>query len=188
MMLKHLKPIQTIYKDISPFAHTHNQVVQGSYNWNTSISGVSTSYLDLRGWKLSDGEFFTERDVQTKNKVAVIGKTIVDNLFPNQYPVGQQIRINNTPFKVIGVLTERGKDSSGQDLDDAILAPSTTVLVRLKGNRYIDMIYASAINDEATEKAQAELTAILRESHRINESQENDFVVFNQEQIYKYIG
>jgi putative ABC transport system permease protein len=173
----------TLCNAISPVVSTRSQVIGGNNNWNTTITGVSTSYLTIRAWPLESGDFFTDRDIRTSNKVAVLGKTVANNLFPGQDPVGQRIRIRNTPFKVIGVLTVKGQDVSGRDSDDIILAPDTTVFFRLVGGRYINMILASAISREVLPQAQKELEGIMREAHKIPRGSDNDFTIRNQAEI-----
>ena len=172
---------------ISPVVTARAQVIGGESNWNTSISGVSTDYLTIRAWDLESGEFFTERDIRARSKVAVLGKDVADNLFPGQDPVGQKIRIRNTPFKVIGVLTEKGQGPRGSE-DDVILAPSTTVLYRLSGGQYIDMIYASANSREQSPEAQEELQELLREAHRLSPGEDDDFMVRNQAEITEAVS
>lgn len=173
----------TFSNAISPVVTTRGQVIGGNNNWNTSITGVSTDYLTIRTWPLESGDFFTERDIRTSNKVAVLGKTVANNLFPGQDPVGQRIRIRNTPFKVIGVLAVKGQDVSGRDSDDVILAPDTTVFYRLAGGRYINMILASANSRDVLPQAQKELEGIMRESHKIPRGADDDFTIRNQAEI-----
>ena len=120
----------TLSRAVSPVVSAGGQVIGGSSNWNTSISGVSPSYLTIRSWELETGEFFTEKEIRARSKVCILGKTVADSLFPGLDPIGEQIRIRNTPFKVIGVLAEKGQNPMGRDEDDIILAPSTTVLYR----------------------------------------------------------
>jgi putative ABC transport system permease protein len=168
---------------VSPMVMSAGQVIGGGNNWNTSINGVSVDYLTIRDWGLESGEFFDEKDVRIKKKVAVLGKTVADELFPDQDPIGEKIRIQNTPFTVIGVLAEKGQSSFGRDADDVILAPSTTVLYRLKGGQYIDMIYVSAASAELMDKAEQEITRVLREAHRIDLSEEEDFSIRSQTEI-----
>ncbi len=158
------------------------QVVGGSGNWSTGIFGVSVDYLTIRAWPLEHGEFFTERDIRARSKVAVLGKDVADNLFPDQNPVGEKIRIRNTPFKVIGVLSEKGQGPRGSE-DDVILCPSTTVLHRMKGGRYINMMFASARSTEELPEAQEELRALLREAHRLEPGEDDDFRIRNQAEI-----
>jgi putative ABC transport system permease protein len=168
---------------VSPMVMASGQVIAGGNNWSTTINGVSVDYLLIRGWDLEAGEFFDERDVRIKRKVAVLGKTVADELFPDEDPIGEKIRIQNTPFTVIGVLAEKGQSAFGRDADDIILAPSTTVLYRLKGGKYIDMIYVSAVSVELMDKAEQEITLILREAHRLGASEEDDFSIRSQTEI-----
>jgi putative ABC transport system permease protein len=116
---------------MSPNASSGGQVIYGNMNWFTRIDGVGTHYLEIRQWKVVYGDFFTDQDVKGAAKVCVLGKTIVDNLFGDADPVGQTIRIRNIPFKVVGVLEKKGQNASGQDQDDVIIAPYTTVLKRM---------------------------------------------------------
>jgi putative ABC transport system permease protein len=152
-------------------------------NWFTQIQGVSPDYLEIRSWSLSSGEFFTERDVKARSKVCILGSEVVTNLFPNDDPIGKQIRIRNVPFKVIGVLKSKGQTSGGTSNDDIILAPSKTVLDRLSGGRFISSIQASAISSEANEMAQAEIRNIMRESHKLEKGEDDDFTVKDQSDI-----
>ncbi len=168
---------------VSPLVTTSAQVVGGGNNWNTSINGVSVDYLKIKDWEIESGEFFEEKDIRAKKKVAVLGKTVADELFTGQDPIGEKIRIQNTPFVVIGILTEKGQNSFGRDADDVILAPSTTVLYRLKGGTYIDMIYVSAVSTELMDAAEEEITQILREEHRIKSGEDDDFSIRNQTEI-----
>ncbi|MEW5922853.1 MAG: ABC transporter permease [Candidatus Zixiibacteriota bacterium] len=178
-----LQKESTLLSGISPVVRSGGQIIGGTGNWNTSIYGVSTDYFTIRNWQLESGEFFTEKDIAGKRKVALIGKTIADELFADQDPVGQSIRIRNIPFTIIGVLKSKGQSGMGMDQDDVILAPSTTVLYRLKGTQYIDMINASAIDTEHMNAAQEEMRLILRESHRLDEGTDDDFSIANQAEI-----
>ncbi len=179
---KILQESQTV-DAVSPVVVTGAQVIGGGNNWSTTINGVSVDYFKIRNWALESGELFDEKDIRAKKKVAVLGKTVVDELFPGQDPVGEKIRIKNTPFTVIGVLVEKGQSSFGRDADDVILAPATTVLYRLKGGSYIDMIYVSAVSVEKMDAAETEITEILREAHRIGPAEEDDFSIRNQTEI-----
>lgn len=165
---------------VSPVVSTGAQVIGGGNNWNTSISGVSVDYLKIRDWELESGEFFTEKDVRSRRKVAVLGMTVAEELFPDQDPIGEKIRIRNIPFTVIGVLSEKGQNIMGMDEDDVILAPSTTVLYRLKGGRYINMMFVSAVSVEHMDAAEEEINYLLRKAHRIESGEEDDFIVRNQ--------
>ena len=172
----------TLSTAVSPVVMSGGQVVGGSGNWSTGIFGVSVDYLTIRAWPIEHGEFFTERDIRARSKVAVLGKDVADNLFPDQNPVGEKIRIRNTPFKVIGVLSEKGQGPRGSE-DDVILCPSTTVLHRMKGGRYINMMFASARSTEELPEAQEELRALLREAHRLEPGEDDDFRIRNQAEI-----
>ncbi|MDZ7376392.1 MAG: ABC transporter permease, partial [candidate division KSB1 bacterium] len=178
-----IKEQATLIKAISPMVRSGGQVIGGGKNWNTSIYGVSPDYLYIRNYELKSGEMFTERDERSSKKVAVLGKTVAEELFGDQDPVGEQIRINKTPFTVIGVLKEKGQSGMGGDQDDVVLAPSKTVLYRLKGAQYIDMIYVSAISKDQIYAAQTELTTIMRAAHRLQEGEDNDFDIRNQADI-----
>ncbi|MDO9578723.1 MAG: ABC transporter permease [Candidatus Cloacimonadales bacterium] len=168
---------------VSPVIRSGGQIIGGTGNWSTSIYGVSTQYLAIKDWDLANGNFFTEKDIKAKKKVAVLGQTIVDQLFPDSDPVGQKIRIRNTPFIVIGVLAKKGQSGMGQDQDDVILAPSTTVLYRLKGGDRIDMIYVSATSINEMDLAQTEVEEILRKEHKIDYGEDDDFMVRTQTEI-----
>ncbi|MBN1541022.1 ABC transporter permease [candidate division KSB1 bacterium] len=178
-----LKKRALLVRAISPLVRSAGQVVGGSGNWNTSIEGVYPAYQYIRDWQLAQGEFFTERDVKSRKKVAVIGQTIADELFAGQDPIGERIRIRNTPFTVIGVLKTKGTSAMGHDADDIILAPATTVLYRLKGGIYVDMIYASALSSDRMYESEQELTLILRDMRKIKEGDTDNFTVRNQAEI-----
>jgi len=168
---------------VSPVVRTSAQIIGGTSNWSTSIYGVTPDYMEIRNWKIESGQMFGEKELSSKKKVAIIGKTIQDELFPDTDPIGQKIRIGNTPFTITGVLKEKGQNSMGQDQDDLIIAPATTVLTRLKGERYVDMINASSTTAEQMTAAQEELKTILREAHRLVGDDEDDFTIRTQSEI-----
>lgn len=178
-----IKKEATHLKGITPVVRSGAQVISSAGNWNTSVEGVSPDFREVRDWKLQSGEFFTERDVLSRAKVAVLGVDVVKNLFPDGDPIGQRIRIRNVPFKVIGVLESKGQSAMGQSNDDIIIAPCTTVLDRLVGGRYINFIQASAATVEDMEAAQNELKEIMRQAHKLDISEEDDFTIRNQTQI-----
>jgi putative ABC transport system permease protein len=178
-----IKERATTLKAISPLVRSAGQVIGGGNNWNTSIEGVNSEYQYIKGWEIDEGEFFTDRDVRGRRKVCVLGHTVAKELFPNSNPIGERIRIRNTPFQVIGVLKEKGQSGMGQDQDDIILAPATTVLYRLKGGIYVDMIYVSAISSDKIYDAEKELTSILREIRDIKPGDDDDFFIRNQAEI-----
>jgi putative ABC transport system permease protein len=173
----------TLIKAVSPIVRSGGQVIGGVGNWSTQVQGVATNFLDIRDWPLASGDFFTDKDMVSRAKVAVLGQTVAKQLFPNDDPIGQQIRIRNVPFKVIGVLTGKGQSSFGTDLDDIIMAPATTVLDRLTGGRYITYIQASAISTDQIDAAQDELKTIMRDAHHLYPGQDDDFTVRNQAEL-----
>jgi putative ABC transport system permease protein len=168
---------------ISPIVNSNGQIIGGGNNWSSTVFGVSTEYIKIRSWSLASGEFFDEKAVSSRKKVAVIGKTVAENLFGDADPVGERIRIRNTPFTVIGVLAKKGTDARGQDQDDVILAPVTTVLYRLKGGSNINQIIVSATTEQTVDSAKNEITAILRERHKLQPDQDNDFRIMTQIEI-----
>lgn len=170
--------------EISPLATSSGQAINGANNWPTSMQGVSPEYLDIRKLSVKEGIVFSDRDVKTSAKVCLLGKTVVDNLFPNgEDPVGKIIRFGKIPFQVIGVLAAKGTSNFGQDQDDIIIAPYTTVQKRILSSIYFSQIYASAVTEAASDAAVEEITATLQETHRIRAGQENDFQVRTQAEL-----
>ena len=170
---------------VSASVRAGGQIIGGTGNWNSSVEGVSEQFLDIKDWDMESGEFFTAKDVKYKKKVAVLGKTVADELFPDMEAIGEKIRINNTPFTVIGVLEEKGQTGMGNDQDDTILAPATTVLTRLKGKDKINMIYVSANSLEEIDAAQSEVEEIMRREHDIDYGDDDDFMIRSQTEITK---
>jgi len=170
--------------EISPAVTSRGQAINGALNWPTSMSGVSPEYLDIRKLTLKDGIPFTQNDVLTSAKVCLIGQTVIDNLFPNgDNPVGRVIRFGHIPFKIIGVLNPKGFNAFGQDQDDILIAPYTTVQKRILATIYYSNIYASASSEAVTDQAVTEMTQILRDSHRLRSSEDNDFQVRTQQEL-----
>lgn len=178
-----LKTRTTLIKNISPLVNGSGQSIAGSNNWPTSIYGASPEYLKIRDWSVDEGSMFTEDDVEAYAKVAVIGKTVQENLFPNENPIGKMIRFKNIPFKVIGVLREKGENTFGQDQDDIIIAPYTAVQKRILAQTYLQSIVASSLSEEDSEAAVNEIKAIMEDQHKIKPNQENDFNVSSQQEI-----
>ncbi len=169
---------------VSPAVQARGQVINGAMNWPTTIQGVSPDFLTIRNWPLKEGVSFDEQEVKAAAKVCLIGQTIVDNLFePGEDPVGKTIRFNKIPIKVIGVLEKKGENAFGQDQDDIMLAPYTTVQKRMLAINYIQTIYASAITSEASVPATDELTQILRNTHKLTSSEQDDFTVRTQAEL-----
>ncbi|MBN8861347.1 MAG: ABC transporter permease [Sphingobacteriales bacterium] len=174
---------------VSPGVSSNGQVINGALNWPTSIQGVSPDYLSIREWGLKDGINFTDNDVKTAAKVCLIGQTIVENVFTNgENPIGKVIRFGKIPLKVIGILTEKGENTFGQDQDDVILAPYTTVQKRILAIPYVQTIYASAIDEKSSDTATKEVTAILRKQHKLKGSDEDDFSIRTQAELISTIS
>jgi putative ABC transport system permease protein len=178
-----LKREGTLFAGVTPVVMTRTQVIANGTNWRTMINGVSTDFQTIRDWDLQSGSFFTDNDVRGLRKVAVIGATVADNLFPGTDPVGSQIQIRNVPFDIVGVLAKKGQNAGGQDQDDIIIIPYTTAQARLSGNTRIWQILVSATSQQDIAAAQQEATAIMRESHKIPEGDDVDFTVRNQTEI-----
>lgn len=169
---------------VSPAVSSRGQVINGSMNWSTSMQGVSPDYLTIRNWPLQEGVSFADKDVKEAGKVCLLGQTVVSNIFSNgESPVGKIIRFNKIPFKVIGTLVPKGENAFGQDQDDIIIAPYTTMQQRITASVYFQNIYASAIDESSTGKASYEIEDILRASHKLKQSDEDDFTVRTQAEL-----
>lgn len=168
---------------VTPAINARVQMVTGNQNWNTSVQGVSEQYPDVRKWSVGSGAFFTDGDVRTAARVVVIGQTIADNLFPGQDPVGQTIRLTNLPFQVVGVMTRKGQDAQGRDQDDIAFAPYTAVQKKLLGSPRVQIAYVSAISEDATYTAQTQITELLRQRHKLESNDPDDFTVRNMSDI-----
>ena len=169
---------------VSPNVSSGGQFIYGNNNYQSSVTGVSEGYLTIRQLTVESGTMFTEADLNSAAKVCVIGKTIVDNLFPSGAdPIGQVIRFNAIPMKIVGVLKSKGYNSMGMDQDDIVLAPYTTVMKRVLAQNYLQSIYASALTEEMTEIAIKDVTNILRTNHKLKEGEEDNFSIRSQEEI-----
>jgi len=177
-----LKREGTLFAGVTPVVVTRVQVLAGGTNWRTTINGVSTDFQIVRDWQTSSGDFFTDNDLRGMRKVAVIGQTVADNLFPGVDPVGSQIQIRNEPFDIVGVLAKKGQNAVGQDQDDIVIIPYTTAQTRLSGSTRIFQILVSATSQQDIAAAQQEVTAIMHESHKIGDG-DDDFTVRNQTEI-----
>jgi len=174
----------TYITDVSPAVSTRGQAINAALNWPTSLQGVSPAYLNIRDWKLQSGIAFTDDDVISSDKVCLLGQTVSDNIFTNgEDPIGKIIRFNKTPFKVIGVLEKKGENTFGQDQDDIILAPYTTVQKRILAINYIQNIYASAIDENSSDAATKEVSEILRANHNLKNNEEDEFSVRTQAEL-----
>jgi putative ABC transport system permease protein len=165
---------------VSPGARAGGQVIAGNLNWGTSVEGTGADYLEIRKWSIEYGEFYSDQDVKAAAKVCVLGKTVADNLFPESSPVGQTIRIRNLPAKVVGVLAKKGQNAMGQDQDDIILAPYTTVLRRMSHFPFLRQILVSATSPGNIPAAQQQITELLRMRHKIASYDVDDFTIRNQ--------
>jgi len=176
---------QAVYINaISPYVTSRGQVINGPYNWSTSMQGVYPEYLFIRGWSLQEGEPFTNQDVKSAAKVCLIGQTILNNLFPDgEDALGKNIRFKKIPFKIIGILSKKGENTFGQDQDDVILTPISTVQKRILSTTYYQSIFASAIDENATDKAASEIQQILRTSHKLPKGTDDDFTVRTQAEL-----
>jgi putative ABC transport system permease protein len=168
---------------VSPVVMTFTQAIGGVGNWRSQVHGVDAGYSEIRDWQVASGRFFDDSDVRSMRKVAVLGQTIAENLYPGQDPVGQKIQLRNVPFEIVGVLAEKGQTANGTDQDDVILAPYTTVKTRLSGRSFIAQILASTYTPDDIAVAQEDITAIMRESHGLADWEDDDFTVRNQTDI-----
>jgi len=165
---------------VSPVIASGAQIIGGQGNWRGRINGVSTDYAVIRDWETTSGSFFDESDQRQAARVAVIGETVKNQLWPDSDPVGERVQIRNVPFQIIGVLAPKGQSAEGNDQDDVILAPYTTVQTRLSGRTYIPQILASTFSPDEIVSAQEEIASIMRESHGLAAWEEDDFTVRNQ--------
>ena len=169
---------------ITPSVNASGQFIRGNNNTPSTIYGISTDYLEIRQLKVEDGEAFSDEEIKTGAKVCLIGKTVADNLFTNgEDPVGQVIRFNTIPFRVIGVLEAKGYNSFGMDQDDVVLAPYTTVMKRILAVTYLQGINCSAVTEDMTDLAIDEITQVLRESHKLQAADEDDFTIRSQQEL-----
>ncbi len=169
---------------VSPVVSSNGQFINGNLNYPGSMTGVSLDYIEIRKLSVSEGEMFSEDDVKSSSKVCVVGKTIVDNLFPDGGDVvGEVIRLNKIPFTIVGVLAAKGYNSMGQDQDAVVLAPYTTVQKRVCNVSYLNGIYVSAVSEDKTQKAVDQITEQLRQNHRLADADDDDFTVRSQEEL-----
>ncbi|MBQ8530362.1 MAG: ABC transporter permease [Parabacteroides sp.] len=169
---------------VSPSVNSSGQAIYGANNAPTTVYGISPDYLEIRRYKVEDGDMFTEQDIQTAAKVCVVGKTVVDNLFPDgSSPVGKVIRFQKLPFRIVGVLESKGYNSMGMDQDDLILAPYTTIQKKVLAITHLQGINCSALKEEYTEQAIDEITEILRRNHKLRDMDADDFTIRSQQEL-----
>jgi putative ABC transport system permease protein len=164
---------------VSPTVSSSYQIVNGNQNWNSTVQGVTPEYMAIRSLVVSTGSFITQNDINTRNRVAVIGTTVATNLFGTSNPVGKTIRVNNSPYKIIGILESKGQSSMGQDQDDVVIVPLTTAQERLLGITYVKSINIQVSNANQMDQVQNEIETLLRQRHRIFGDKEDDFSVRN---------
>ena len=168
--------------NVAPVAMGNAQIVYGSNNWSTSIIGTTPAYMDVRGWNLSDGYVFSDSDIRSATRVALIGKTVVENIFGDIDPIGKTIRIKQNPFVVLGVLEGKGQSLDGRDQDDTIIVPLTTAQRKLFGSQFsgsVRMIMVQAANAEAMPQVESDMNGLLRQRHNIREGADDDFFLRN---------
>ena len=164
---------------VAPQVSSGYQVVAGNQNWTTNVTGVTPNILDIQSYEIEEGRNYTIRDMNSRTRVAVIGQTIVENLFPEGDPVGKTIRINKAPFTVIGTLAAKGQSANGQDQDDVIFVPLTTAMNRLMGVTYVRQITIQCKNENVVDSCQGEVEQVLRQRHKIKDGDDDDFTVRN---------
>jgi len=178
-----------LVKYVSPIVFKGVQVISGSNNWRTVIYGVLNDYFEIRNLSIIDGINFTMADDKAAAKVCVVGQTVINKLFGETFnPMGQIIRVNNIPFKIIGVLSKKGQNSFGQDQDDIIIAPFSTVQKRMLSTTNVNSIFSSALSQELIEDASDEISSLIRERHKLAPSDEDDFTVRTQQDIANIFG
>jgi len=168
---------------VSPGTRVTSQLGFGNQNWSTSVAGEAPEYFDIRQWEIVGGAGFTEQDVRAAAKVAVIGATVAKQLFGEEEPIGQIMRVRNVPFQVIGVLKPKGTSIMGSDQDDVVVVPYSTVMKRLSGITNLRMISVQCISEERTQAVVSGITDLMRQRHRLGQDRENDFMVRSQQEI-----
>ena len=170
-------------KAASPMTNGSYVVIYQNKNWTTSVSGVSYNYLDVNNWSMKSGRFLSEKNVQNRERVAVVGKTVVKNLFGDEDPVGAEIRVKNIPFRIIGVLISKGSGAMGNDQDDMVIIPYTTAMERVEGVDYLRMIYVTGKDENGIDRLQSDIENLLRVRHGIKDTNLDDFNIQNMNSI-----
>jgi putative ABC transport system permease protein len=190
-----LKDVEKLQKEsiylsaISPQVSSSGQAVNGNKNWPTSVTGTSDKFLEIRKYELKDGRMFNEQEINSLAKVCIVGKTVADTIFGKGVdPVGQTLRFANIPFKIIGLLKEKGQNSMGQDQDNMIVAPYTTVQRRILAITHVQQIFASAVSEEKSAAAISEIQTILRKQHKLKEGDDDDFTVRSQAELIQTLS
>ena len=170
-------------KATSPMTNGSYVVIYQNKNWTTSVSGVNANYLDVNNWSMKSGRFLSEKNVQNRERVAVVGKTVVKNLFGDEDPVGAEIRVKNIPFRIIGVLNSKGSGAMGNDQDDMVIIPYTTAMERVEGVDYLRMIYVVGKDENGIDRLQSDIENLLRVRHGIKDTNLDDFNIQNMNSI-----
>lgn len=175
-------------KAASPMTNGSYVVIYQNKNWTTSVAGVNANFQDVNNWTMTSGRFFSDKNVQNRERVAVVGQTVVKNLFTDEDPVGKEIRVKNIPFRVIGVLKSKGNGTMGNDQDDTVLIPYTTSMERVEGIDYLRRVYVVAKDDEGIDRLQADIENLLRVRHNIKDTNLDDFNIQNMKSIMETVA
>ena len=170
-------------KAVSPMTNGAYVVIYQNKNWTTSVSGVNANYLDVNNWTMKSGRFLSNKNIQNRERVAVVGKTVAKNLFGDEDPVGAEIRVKNIPFRVIGVLNSKGSGAMGNDQDDMVIIPYTTAMERVDGIDYLRMLYVVAKDENGIDRLQSDIENLLRVRHGIKDTNLDDFNIQNMNSI-----
>ena len=175
-------------KAASPMTNGSYVVTYQNKNWTTSVAGVNSNFQDVNNWTMTSGRFFSDKNVQNRERVAVVGQTVVKNLFADEDPVGKEIRVKNIPFRVIGVLKSKGNGTMGNDQDDTVLIPYTTSMERVEGIDYLRRVYVVAKDDGGIDRLQADIENLLRVRHNIKDTNLDDFNIQNMKSIMETVA
>ena len=175
-------------KAASPMTNGSYVVIYQNKNWTTSVAGVNSNFQDVNNWTMTSGRFFSDKNVQNRERIAVVGQTVVKNLFTDEDPVGKEIRVKNIPFRVIGVLKSKGNGTMGNDQDDTVLIPYTTSMERVEGIDYLRRVYVVAKDDGGIDRLQADIENLLRVRHNIKDTNLDDFNIQNMKSIMETVA
>lgn len=175
-------------KAASPMTNGSYVVIYQNKNWTTSVAGVNSNFQDVNNWTMTSGRFFSDKNVLNRERVAVVGQTVVKNLFTDEDPVGKEIRVKNIPFRVIGVLKSKGNGTMGNDQDDTVLIPYTTSMERVEGIDYLRRVYVVAKDDGGIDRLQADIENLLRVRHNIKDTNLDDFNIQNMKSIMETVA
>ena len=175
-------------KAASPMTNGSYVVIYQNKNWTTSVAGVNSNFQDVNNWTMTSGRFFSDKNVQNRERVAVVVQTVVKNLFTDEDPVGKEIRVKNIPFRVIGVLKSKGNGTMGNDQDDTVLIPYTTSMERVEGIDYLRRVYVVAKDDGGIDRLQADIENLLRVRHNIKDTNLDDFNIQNMKSIMETVA